>query len=237
MNDFGKLEQQLAATLRLRRRPVAITFHDRVPEGVAKFEGCVPSGCTFWKLAAEGRTFYTIPADHYNCPIGSFTHNMPLPAGREAELGQTLSLMEQIGYVRMEEVPNIPRLDISPAAVVYRPLADARENPDVVVISGRPGAMMLLQEAAIRARIAAQLNTLGRPTCMGIPAAKALGMVASTACIGNRVYNALDDADMYVMVPGSSLMTLVAELATVHAANETLRQYHTDRREKLLHIE
>ena len=233
MSDFGKIEQQLAAILVLRRRPVAITFHDGVPAGVSRFQGTVPSGCTFWKLAADGRTFYTVPSDHYNCPIGCYTHNIPLPPEREAELGQTLSLMGEIGYVRMEEVPGIPRLADSPAAVVYGPLAGTPAAPDVVVISGTPGSLMLLQEAAIRAGLAAPLHMLGRPTCMGIPAAKALGLVASTACVGNRVYNALDDGDLYAMVPGSSLESIVAELPTIRSANDTLRQYHEARRKQL----
>src|SRR5687768_862978 len=183
MSDFQELEQQLSAAVSLRSRPVAITFTDSVPAGVSRFEGMVPSGCTFWKLAAEGRTFYTVQADHYNCPIGCYTHNIPLPPDREPELGQTLSLMSEIGYVRMEEVPGIPRLAISPATVIYAPLADTPGEPDVVVVSGTPGSLMLLQEAAIRAGVAAQLNTLGRPTCMGIPAAITLGMLASTGCI------------------------------------------------------
>src|SRR5215213_7733791 len=92
MADFRQIEQQLATTLALRHRPVAISLRDAVPDGVTKFEGTVPSGCTFWRLASEGRTFHTVPADHYNCPIGCYTHNIPLAPEREGELMQTLSL-------------------------------------------------------------------------------------------------------------------------------------------------
>jgi uncharacterized protein (DUF169 family) len=197
----------------------------------------VPSGCTFWKLAAEGRTFYTVQADHYNCPIGCYTHNIPLPPEREAELGQTLGLMSEIGYVRMEEVPGIPRLPVPPTTIVYAPLGDAPAEADVVVFSGTPGAIMLLQEAAIRAGIAAQVNTLGRPTCMAVPAAKTLGMVASTGCVGNRVYNGLDDTDLYVVVPGSALTRLAAEADTIKSANAALFQYHTNRQQQLFKVE
>ena len=76
----------------------------------------------FWRLAAEGRTFYTVTGDHWNCPIGSYTHNAPLPPEREPELMQTLSLMGDLGYVRMEEIPGVFRLPKTPAVVVYGPL-------------------------------------------------------------------------------------------------------------------
>jgi hypothetical protein len=108
MPDYGRLEQTLTTALRLTRRPVAITFRDSAPDGIAPLEGSRPSGCSFWAIAAEGRAFYTVPSDHYNCPIGSYTHNIPLPADREPELAGTLSLMGEIGYLRMEEVPGVP---------------------------------------------------------------------------------------------------------------------------------
>src|SRR5688572_4207050 len=93
MLDYALLEDTLKGSLQLKRRPVAIAFLDAPIDGVSKLEGTRPSGCTFWSMAADGRVFYTVPADHYNCPIGSYTHNIPLPAGREHELGDALSLM------------------------------------------------------------------------------------------------------------------------------------------------
>ena len=56
----------------------------------------------------RARSFYTVAADHYNCPIGSYTHNIALPPERAPELEQTFSLMASLGYVKMEEVPGIP---------------------------------------------------------------------------------------------------------------------------------
>ena len=236
MEDYRKIEEQLTQALALGRRPVAIAFRDTVPTDVQKFEGTVPSGCTFWRLAAEGRAFYTVAADHYHCPIGCYTHHISLPPEREGELGQTLALMSDIGYLRMEEVPGIPRLAASPAAVVYAPLADTPFAPDVVVCSGPAGRVMLLQEAAIRAGVAAQLNTLGRPTCMAVPAAKSYGMVASTGCIGNRVYTGIDESDLYAVVPGPAIARLAREAATIASANAALRQYHNERRQNLFKV-
>src|SRR5689334_11551738 len=95
--NYKELEEHLVRALRVARRPVAVTFHETPPAGVVKFIGTEPSSCSFWRLAAEGRTFYTLPADHYNCPIGSYTLNIPLPDGHARELDETLRLMTGIG--------------------------------------------------------------------------------------------------------------------------------------------
>src|SRR5207249_5783456 len=166
MIDYHSVEQRLSEALGLGRRPVAVTFLDAPPAGVARFAGSEPSGCSFWRLAAAGRTFYTVPSDHYNCAIGSHTHSIPLPAERAQELEQTLSFMTGVGYIKMEEVPRIPRLPQPPGVVIYAPLGETPVEPDVVLFPGRPGRVMLLQEAALRAGVAAQAPLLGRPTCM-----------------------------------------------------------------------
>ncbi len=214
-------------------RPVAVSFLDAPPAGVERFTGSVPSGCSFWRLAADGRSFYTVPDDHYNCPIGSYTHHIDLPESRSGELGQTLSLMEGLGYVRMEEVPSIPRLTRTPDVTAYAPLADAVVDPDVVIFAGRPSSLMRLQEAAVRAGAASSLPLLGRPTCMALPASMAHGSVMSAGCIGNRVYTDLADDELYLMVPGPRLADVAAQVQTVAQANDALMQYHTDKRQAL----
>lgn len=233
MTDYRSIERRFSEHLRLERRPVAITFRETPPPGIAKFTGTAPSGCSFWRLACEGRTFYTVPSDHYNCPIGSYTHNIPLPPERAQELDQVLGFMTSIGYVRMEEVPGIPRLPSTPGAVIYAPLGDTPIDPDVVLFWGRPGRMMLLQEAAIRAGVSSGLNVLPRPTCMALPAALSMGMVASTGCIGNRVYTDIDDGELYVAIPGKDLDRIAAQAETIGAANAKLFEYHRDRRQQL----
>jgi uncharacterized protein (DUF169 family) len=233
MNDYGRIERDLVGQLSLKHRPVAVTVMETPPAGVEKFAGVQPSGCSFWRLASQGRTFYTVAADHYNCPIGSHTHNLPLPAERAHELSETLGFMTGLGYIRMEEVPAIPRLPRTPGVIVYSPLATTPVDPGVVLFWGAPGRVMLLQEAANRANVAAQLNTLGRPTCMVVPAALAHGVVTSTGCVGNRVYTGLDDGDLYVAVPGRDLLRVVGESATIAMANNTLLMYHQNRKRQL----
>lgn len=233
MAPWADVEQRMQRALNLSRRPVAVAFRDTPPAGVSPFAGTEPSGCSFWRLAAGGRVFYTVPADHHNCPIGSHTHAITLPPPRAAELEQTLELMAGLGYVRMEEVPDIPHLPRTPGAVVYAPLGNTPVDPDVVLVAGRPGRLMLLMEAAGHAGAATQPGLLGRPTCMALPAALAGGAVASTGCIGNRVYTDLGEDELYVVLSGGDVERVVASLTAIIRSNDTLAGYHRDRRRAL----
>jgi uncharacterized protein (DUF169 family) len=130
----------------------------------------------------------------------------------------------------MEEVPGVPRLAKTPGVVIYSPLADAPVAPDVVLIAGKPGRMMLLQEAAQRAQ-QTTAPMLGRPTCMAIPAALAGAPLASSlGCVGNRVYTGISDDQYYVVINASALEPLVAQLGIIVAANTTLAEFHQGRR-------
>jgi uncharacterized protein (DUF169 family) len=232
MTDFAALEEHLTRTLSLTRRPVAIAFRESPPAGVAPLSGTQPSGCSFWRLAAAGQVFFTVPSDHYNCPVGSYTHNITLPKEREPELMNTLGLMVNVGYLKMEEVPGIPRLAATPAVVVYAPLAMTPVDPDAVIVSGTPARLMLLHEAATRAA-KSPLPLLGRPTCMAIPAALTSGVASSLGCIGNRVYTGITDDEFYTVMAGKDLASVLAELDTITSANAALTDYHQGRKASL----
>jgi uncharacterized protein (DUF169 family) len=235
MADFAVIEQQLTSALGLNRRPVAIAFGESAPAGVAPLNGMQPSGCSFWRLASAGKTFYTVPSDHYNCPIGSYTHNIALPKEREPELMNTLSLMVNAGYLKMHEVPGIPRLPETPAITIYAPLGVTPVDPDAVLVSGTPGRLMLLHEAATRALDdrAMPVPLLGRPTCMAIPAALSSGIASSFGCIGNRIYTGISDEEFYTVIAGKHLAAILAELDTIASANAALSEYHSERRASL----
>ena len=232
-----ELDQRFTQALSLDVAPVAVTFCDEVPDDVPRFVGTVPAGCRFWKLAASGppgkSAFYTLPPDHHNCPIGSYTHRIDLPADRAHELTDVLGLFDQIGYVKPEEVPHIPRWSTPPAAIRYSRLGDAVEAPDVVVFALRPAAAMLLNEAAKARGVASGVEPLARPTCMAIPAAASKGATMSFGCVGNRVYTELPDSHIYMMVRGRDLGALVAGLGTVEAANAQLDAFHRTRKQSL----
>lgn len=223
------LENALQSALQLRSRPVAIHFQKETPDDAQAFEGQAPAGCSFWRLAALGEKFVTRASDHHECAIGSYTHNIPLPEERQHELTDTLSLMSEVGYLEEREVGGIPTLPESPGAVVYTPLGVAMDEPDVVLLVARPNQAMLIGEAVVRAGVASGLSLLARPSCMALPMALRDGVVASTGCVGNRVYTELDDQDLYVVIRGDLLGRIVEALATVTSANEALFKHHQAR--------
>ena len=233
MPNYKALESQFQQILNLTRRPVAVAFRDEAPAQVEKFSGSEPAGCSFWRLAAEGRSFATLPSDHYNCAVGSYTHKIPLPESRAQELPSILGTMTSLGYLKMEEVPGIPVLKESPKNILFAPLGDTAVDPDVVLFVMAPGKLMLLEEAAIRAGAASKLPLLARPTCMAIPAAIAHGMVTSAGCIGNRVYTRIGDGELYAAIPGSALELVAEELQTIATANSALEQHHRGRQQQL----
>lgn len=232
MPDYRAIEQQIQQMLGSARRPVAVAYLDAPPAGVTRFEGSEPSSCSFWRLAAEGRSFYTVPADHFNCPVGGYTHNTLTPE-KMPELTQILDLMSGIGYIRMEEIPGVFQLPVAPKAVVYAPLGETPVAPSAVLVSGKPGRVMMLAEAANRAGVMSSLPLLSRPTCMALPAAIAQGAVTSAGCIGNRVYTDIGEDDLYVVLRGSDLESIAAEIAGIQSANQTLAGYHRERRQSL----
>jgi uncharacterized protein (DUF169 family) len=138
--------------------------------------------------------------------------------------------MAEVGYIRMEDVPGIPRLPRTPAAVADAPLGDVTLAPDVVLVWGNAASIMLLNEAAMRAGVGGQLQAMSRPTCMVLPAALASGTVASVGCIGNRVYTGASEGELYAAVRGADIAKVAAEAETIASANAALTEFHTRRR-------
>jgi uncharacterized protein (DUF169 family) len=198
-----------------------------------RFAGSEPAGCSFWRLAADGRAFYTVPADHFNCAIGSYTHNIPLSAEREKETEQTLQMMFGAGYILPEDVPGILRLAQTPAAVAYAPLGAATVEPSVVLFTCKPSSAMLLNEAAMRVGSGGALPPLGRPACMALPAALEKGTVSSLGCTGSRVYSGVGEDELFVVVPGKDMEKVATALETIVSANKAIGDYAEGRNAQL----
>jgi uncharacterized protein (DUF169 family) len=232
-SNWNALEDKISAAAKLSRRPVTVTFLDSPPPNVQKFDGSEPSGCSFWRLAAAGRVFYTVPENHFNCAVGAYTHNIALSPGREKETEQTLNMMFDLGYVKPEELPQISRLQKPPAAILYAPLSDSPVPPDVVLLACKPAAAMLLNEAINRAGVSSGSSALGRPTCMALPASLEHGAILSLGCIGNRIYTGLAEDELYVVVRGRDLAAVADALLVITDANQALKDYATTRRATL----
>lgn len=221
---------QLGQLLGLERHPVAIRFQESAPEDVPQIDAAAASGCTYWKLAAQGQTFYTVASDHFGCPIGAHTHGIELPEQTAQELESVVGTMVELQYIALEEVPQIPQVSGPFGVALYGPLEDVTFAPDVVLVCGNARQMMLLAEAAHAAGVSSDTSMVGRPTCATIPAVMQSGRTATNlGCVGNRVYNELTDDDLYFVIAGPQLDAVVGKLATILAANNALELYHQER--------
>ncbi len=221
---------QLDELLGLERQPVAIAFRESAPEGIAKIDTAAPSGCTYWKYASEGRTFYTEASDHYGCPVGAHTHGVDLPAETAQELEGLVTTMVELEYLDIQEVAEMPRRAEPFGILLYAPLADADFEPDVVLVCGNAKQLMLLAEAAHSAGVDCETSMVGRPTCAAIPAVIESGRSATNlGCIGNRVYTGIADEELYFAVNGAQLNRVVDRLKVIVNANRELEQFHRGR--------
>jgi uncharacterized protein (DUF169 family) len=216
--------------LHLQWKPVAIGFMATAPAGLPRLHEALPAGCAYWKHASEGHAFYTTPEDHFNCPIGAFTHGASLPVAKQQELEGLIGTMIALQYLKSDEVASIPHRSAPLQLTAYAPLADAAFAPDVVVIRGSARQMMLVSEAARSAGVFDGSDVMGRPACAMIPHAIDTGRaVASFGCIGNRVYTGLADGELYVAVPGKRLAATLERLAAILSANAQLETFHQQR--------
>jgi uncharacterized protein (DUF169 family) len=221
---------QLEDFLGLRTPPIAVTFLATPPAGVPRVNAGGPSSCTYWKRAAGGQTFYTEAADQLNCPIGAYTHGVEMPPATQQELQSVLTTMVGLGYLRMAEVPNIPKRETPFGVAVYAPLKKTTTTPDVVLVCGNARQIMLLEEAANAAGVGGGAGLLGRPTCAALPAAmQSQRGVASLGCVGNRVYTEIADDELYYALPGKHLAAVTQKLAEIVNANRELEKYHRAR--------
>lgn len=207
--------------------PVAITCRDSAPPHLERTKKPAPSGCTYWRHAAEGRAYYTEAADHENCSIGAFTHGVELSADGQAQLDQTITTLVGMRYLKADEVPGIPHRTDPLHFVVYAPLSQAEDTPDVVLIHGNARQVMMLAEAATACSAMASLQGMGQPACALVAATMSSGKVTtSLGCIGGGVYTGLPDDEFYVAAPGELLPELAAALGTIAHANAELEQMH-----------
>src|SRR5262245_49333239 len=119
--------------LKLDHNPVAIAFLSSPPAGLRRIDRPQPAGCGYWKEASEGHAFYTTGEDHLNCPVGAFTHGVPLPEEKRQEFQSLMGKMIELKYLASNEIPVIPRRTSPLQVAAYAPLAQAAFTPDVVV--------------------------------------------------------------------------------------------------------
>ena len=194
--------------MHLAAPPIAITFSESAPAGVARSTPpCLsplltvgPSGsrrCVFWTKAVK-RTFSTVAQDHGNCSVGSLTHGF-VTLDEVAGRSDVAALVES-GWVTMDMVPTIPVVADQPEVVTYGPLAEAPVDPDVVMIRINAKQLMVLFDALDDLRID------GKPQCHIVAVAKEHGKVAvSVGCMLSRTRTAMPNTEMTCAIPARRL--------------------------------
>src|SRR5688572_32314839 len=99
--------------------PVAVTFCDAPPPGVARIAGGEPAGCGYWRRAAGGEVFYTVADDHKSCPVGAHTHNVALSDEEKKGLEGLIGTMIGLEYLKPSDIPQIPTRKDPFAVAVY----------------------------------------------------------------------------------------------------------------------
>jgi uncharacterized protein (DUF169 family) len=231
-NNWSDLASELTETLHLGAPPLAITFSDAPPEGVAPYAepmpdalpdgrtGRVPAGCVFWMKAAD-RTFTTMAEDHANCSVGSMTHGFKT-LNEVAANGDVAALLDS-GWVTMDVVPQIPVVRERPGAVTYGPLAETPVDPDVVFLRVNGRQLMVLSDAIPGLRIE------GKPQCHIIAIAKEEAVpAASVGCALSRVRTGMPPTEMTCALPASQLAEIVDSIKHHAAADAVVAHYAAD---------
>jgi uncharacterized protein (DUF169 family) len=227
--EYAKLHTDLQQILGLAAPPIAITFANAEPDNIGRFDektppatedgrtGRVPAGCVFWMRATE-RAFVTVPADHANCSVGSYTHG--LKSMEEIAANADVAALVAAEWVSPSDFPKVASVKSKSDFIVYGPLRDMTADPNVVFIRLNGKQLMMLHDAWPGARME------GKPQCHIIPIAKEDGEVAvSVGCMLSRVRTGMSNNDMSCAIPWAVLPDLIDKLRGAVAADERVAQY------------
>jgi uncharacterized protein (DUF169 family) len=230
MSDYRQLHETLTRSLDLPQAPVAISLAESLPTGVPLYTGTLPAGCGFWQEGAT-RTFATTARQHELCSIGVYTHNLEMSKAAQTDLNDTLAVLADLGYLRAEDVPQVPVLQSRPKYLIYGPLAEAPVAPDLVLLFVKPGQILILSEATQQTE-GGTLPALGRPACAIVPQAMNTGKTAmSLGCCGARAYlDVLTPETALFAIPGERLEAFTERVAVLAKANGILNKFHSIRR-------
>jgi len=228
-HDYAAVASELRSLLDLDVEPIAITFSDEAPAGVAAFDepmsepaddgrqGRVAASCVFWMRGTD-RTFTTVPEDHGNCSVGRMTHGF---AGLSdvAENSDVATLFES-GWVGMDDVPKIPVMSRSYGHVTYGPLPETPVDPDIVFLRLTPKQLMVLNDAI------PEMSLEGKPQCHIVAmAAEQKKVAASIGCMLSRVRTEMGSHEMTCAVPGSSLSDVLERLRRAESIDSAVGAY------------
>lgn len=233
--DRSNLAAALTKTLELALPPIALAFRDGPPPGVAVTDAVVPSACAFWRHAETG-VFFAPAERHATCPIGAFVMGFELSEPTVQELQELVGRMTACGYVHADEPGAMPVDQHGAKGILYGPLAEFPEAPDVVLLWLTPSQAMIWGEASGGARWGGpEANTVfGRPACAAIPASLNGGRpTLSFGCIGMRTFTGIPADRMLAVIPGARLVEFSQAAAQAASLNETMGTFYRERLEAL----
>lgn len=226
--DWRSLAERITAALKPAAAPIAIRFK-ATPSGVGRFSeraypapspegrtGAVAAGCMFW-LEASARAFETVPADHGNCSVGSYTHG--LLGAAEATRKDDVAAIVSAGWVSDADLTGLPRLTNAPSVITYGPLAES-EDPDVVLLRLNGLALMTVKDAF------PELAISGKPQCHIIPHALLSGAPsASVGCALSRARTGMRPEEMTCAVAASGFEVFVERVEAALALDRAMARY------------
>ena len=232
MNNYSNMAIELRDLLGLSHAPIAISFRNEVPSDIPGFgedyptptedgrTGAVAAGCVFWTKASD-RTFATTPEDHGNCSVGSLTHG--LIALEEAATRADVQAICEAEWVNPEIFPHIPTVKKKPESIVYGPLADAKDDPDIVFLRMIGKQVMQLHSAV------PSLRFEGKPQCHIVPIAlESKEPAVSVGCMLSRVRTGMTNNEMTCAIPYGQLPEILASLRKVCAADRMVASYASE---------
>ena len=202
--ETAGLAQDLAALLRLAAPPIGIAFRPDAgdapryasapppptPDGRT---GAVPAGCFFWFKAVD-QVFSTLPEDHANCSVGSYTHGFKTL--EEAATKEDVAALFSSGWLTEADVPRVAHVAERPASIVYGPLDRMPVPPDVVFLRLNAKQAMVLDDALGGVRFE------GKPQCHIVAIAKDRNEPAiSVGCMLSRVRTGMSNNEMTCAIP------------------------------------
>ena len=223
-----QLSEAISTKLELDTPPIAITFVESAPAGIASFEQTVPSACTFWRKAEQG-VFYASAERHFNCPIGAMTMGFDMPAEVQQELMGLVQFMFTADYLGTDEPPHIPTVKKPKQGIVYGPLSDFPLEADLILVWLTPRQAMYYNEIAgsVQWTSTTPMPVFGRPACAALPIA--FGNSQSTlslGCMGMRTFTEISNDRLLAVLPGSKANEFLNALNQTMDANQTMCTFY-----------
>ena len=210
--ELQALSSRLEAALHLSVVPVSIAFSDSPLDGVKPFDepmavvgadgrtGRVPAGCVFWVKGVEA-SFSTVPTDHGNCSVGSFTHGFTSLS--DVSSNSDVAELLGSGWVDAQAVASIPSIGRRYKYVHYGPLSEGTFSPDVVLLRVNGRQMMVVSDAT-------GMSIEGKPQCHIIAISKDQNRVAaSVGCALSRARTGMQPHEMTCAIPAEQLVEVV----------------------------